>query len=262
MPEHLRSTTLRVVRGLLQIPDTDQLITDTDITDTMIMLALAEFSKRRPRKVVTDYIGNSESNYPLPTYWSDEFSVIRRIYIGEDSSEDDSQVDQNEYKLIDVDKTSRSLSAAIISTLQVTVSPVTAAAYFKDGDVVEIKASALSSGETNWVTADGNSSTGVVALKNAIAATYATPVMRKKKHIRFTMFSFESSDTFRVEYNGLHVHDDSETTVPEMDYSGFCHLIAALSAYAIAAKFSQHTEPALGDADAVDYAQRDRKSVV
>src|SRR5262245_46212271 len=131
MPEFLRSTTLRTVRGLLQIPDTDQLISDTDITDAMIMLALQEISKRKSRKVVTDYVGNSESNVPLPTYWSDEFSVIDAIYISaEGFDEDSAKIDPNEYKIVDVDTTSRAVNSAALGATSVTLTTVTNALYF------------------------------------------------------------------------------------------------------------------------------------
>lgn len=251
MPE-MRSTTLRMVRGLLQIPETDQIVFDSDITDTMVFLAIAEYSRRRPRKAIADYIGNGESNYQMPTYWSDEFSVLEKIYLGGSGFlDEDSEVDKNEYRVVGVDTTVRSLSAATIGASQVTLSPVTAALYFKDGDVVEIKASSASSGETNWVSADGVASSGVVALLNAIAATYATPVIRKKKFFRFTRFTMTSSDTFRVHYTGLHIHSDSESTIPDGDYASYCHLVAALTAYSIAAQFSQGTHPSI-EADAVD----------
>jgi len=248
-----RLTTLTNVRTLLQIPGTDNQIYDNDITDVIIDLALQEFSIQRPRFVFADYVGNSEYNRELPAGWQEEFSVIKDVSIS--IGQQLAPVDPNEYYLIEVDETEYVINSVLSGATSITLTTPAQAGFFKKGDVIRIKhtVAGVETYETNWASANGNTSTGVLTLKNAAANAYATaPRVLKRDHIRFLASTPVANDHFVVKYTALHSHDDISSTVPAQDYGAFCHLVAALTAFAIAAKFSKHTTSThLGDA--VDY---------
>ena len=237
---------------MLQIVNQDDLVFDTDITDVMVFLALAEYSKLKPRELRSEYIGQNKERYPLPSTWSDEFSSLHGIKLG-DAGDDDDYIDENEYRIEKADETARPLSAETAGQSQVTLTTIANAGFFKAGDVIEIKASSATSGEMNWAASDGNTTTGVVALVNALATTYSSPVMRKRRYVRFLTLTPVSSDRFVLFHTGLHLHDDVVSTIPDGHYPAFCHLVTALTAHSISAKFSQYTDSSIS-ADDVDFA--------
>jgi len=246
--------TIDLLRQVLQIPNADSLIPDNDIMSIVEDLAINRFSEVRPREFHQDYIGNSEYNVALPSSWQDNLSAISNMFI-QGAGQDRGEIDPNEYEVIPVDDSTRGLSNVSNGANSITLSTVANAGYFKNDDIIRIGNSSTinSAGETNWCSADGNASTGVITLKNATAAAYSsTPVVKKIDHIRFYRAAPTSSETFVVNYGGLHTHDEDTDTVETADYNAFVNLCAALVAESIAAGFSKHTAPSF-NADAVDY---------
>lgn len=249
-----RSTTLTAVRTLLQIPNTDQLIFDTDITDILIENAILEFSRVKSRRIFQAYYGNSEFNRELPDSWVDQFSNI--IEIKTHGGQARVPVDANSYVVVQIDNEEYTIASALSGATSITLSTVANARYFKKGDVITLETTVDGTEytETNWASADGNATTGVITLKNATSRAYSTtPNVSLRNHIRFLQSSPIATERFIVEYTGIHTHDDDTNTILSSDYSAFCNLIAGHTAYAISAKFAQHTDSSF-DADTVDYA--------
>lgn len=251
-----RTDTIVAARRLLQIPNVDQEIYDSDIYDTIIQNALLEFSRVKPRRIPAAYYGNSEYNRELPSGFTEGQSVIYDIKpnVGQGRS----PLDPNSYYIVWVDKTEFGVATIALGATSFTLSTVANARYFKKGDVIRIKevVGGTDVVETNWVSADGNATTGVVTLKNAAAVAYdSTPTVRMQDHIRFLASTPIATERFTVEYSGIHTHDEDTDTILAIDYGAFTYVVAAITAYALSAKFSLHTDPSF-DADTVDYGSK------
>lgn len=248
----MRSDTVIAIRTMLQIPNADTEIFDNDISDVLIDTAIKEFQRRRPRIVRADYLGNSQSNYHLPSAWEIDFSHVRAIYT--DDQHTSLPIDANGYAVLRVDNTSRRVTTAISGATSLTVTTVANAAFYRDGDPVEIKNQNTDTpSQLNWVTANGNAATGAVTLLNALTQTFSSsPIIRKVNLLRFIDFLPSSVDFFSMEYTAPHTHDDTTNTILAHDYGAFVVLCSAITAEAIASKFSRSVEASL-DADSIDF---------
>lgn len=253
----LLSEVLLNVRVKLQIRQTpNDTIYDDDIRKA-INNALTRFSRDFPAQDSQEYIGNSENTYPLPTNW-DEVSQIDGIYFRPYKF----PYDRDRY-LVDerVDVTERDLDQVEPGVTSVTLTDITEAAFFGDGDVVAIL-DAGEQAEQNWVTANGDSSTGIVALKNATAGLYAdSPTIKKLPQLFFLSINPASTDVFKVNYTKTHVLSEeveTDNTILAKHQDAFEHLAAAFTAYAISAKYANTQVPSI-DVDAVDYGSKSQQ---
>lgn len=248
-----RTNTITSIRTLLQLPGNDEEIFDADISDVLIDNALQEYSRHRPQRLRFDFFGVGESRYHLPTSWTLGFSKMLGVY--NDLGDSLRRLDPNTVALVEyVDRTQRALAAATSGATSVTFSTVANAAYFRKGDPIEIKNSASTTGmQNNWALADGNGTTGVLTLRNALSATLSsTPVVRKAWHMRFLDTSPNTTDYYALEYTAQHTHTETEDTIFDADYTAFTMLCAALVAQSLAGKFSRSVDSAL-EASAVDF---------
>lgn len=240
------------VREILQITAANERLTDAEMQDR-VNDALDIYSKDRARILYQEYIGNSEHEYVLPSSWIVDFSIMRTIEWPGGSQVRDFE-DQNEIEIVRVDISERTIDSASSGGTSITASTATDAGYFKDGEIVTIKDDDTS--ETNWITANGNTTSGVIAIKNALANTYdATPLILKQNHLTFKEVEPNATDYFVVEYTAQHLLDDSgNDTIPVTDYNSFSHLAASLCAQSIADDFAKSIDSNFG-ADSVDHLE-------
>ena len=253
----LRSEVLYNVRIKLQIRQTpNDTLFDLDVGKAVDNAAI-RFSRDFPAEASQEYIGNSESTYPLPSGW-DPVSRIDGIFFRPYAFPYDPQKYIIDQKL---DETQREISNVLISATSLTLLEVSEAAYFGDGDVIAIYNNGEQA-EQNWVAADGNATTGIVTLKNPIAAAYSgSPTLKKLPLIRFLSISPSSTDVFKINYTKTHVVTDDSleaNTVLTKHQDAFEHLAAALAAYEISAKYANHQIPSI-DVDAVDYGSKSQQ---
>lgn len=251
----LLGDTVALIKKELSIyGDADERISSSTIMDILAQGALPEFSSKSPRNIVTEYVGNSEYNRELPSTWLAHDSIIKAVFdsnIGQGRGD----YDLNNIMVVeDVDDTARATSNISSGASSVTFSTASDAGFYRIGDVIEIKNTSALSGETNWASANGNTSTGVLTLKNTTSAAYSsTPIVRKKNHIRFLTQTPGTSDYFSIKHTGIHIHTDTQDTIPSKQYWAFVSLCCALCARALAADFAKFTDSSF-TGDAVDYS--------
>jgi len=232
-----KTASIADIRQILQITGSAELLADADIGDRVDDATLL-FSDDRPRILRQEYLGNSEHEFAVPSGWVNDFSTLRRIE-WEAGNQTREFLEEDKFEVIRTDTTNRTIDNASSGATSVTISTATEAGYFKDGEVVTV--GDASNTETNWVTADGNTTTGVVTVKNALANTYnSTPYIVKQDHILLRSAEPSSNTYFVVEYTGRHTHDDSTDSIPTVDYRAFLHLGASLVAYSIADQMGKH----------------------
>lgn len=243
-----KSSTVSKVRRALDITATNEIVTDTQIQE-QIDAAVTQYSKDRPRKKRFEVQGNAEHEYALPSDYVQEFSSIDAIEYpaGQQVPE---YIDENEYYVETVDTTQRTTDSISSGATSATFSTVTEAGFFSDGEIVKVGDDDAS--ETNWITANGNTTTGVVTLKNATLNLYdSNPYIQKIDHVRFISIEPLSSEYFVQEYMLPHTHTDSSDTIPTSDLDAVCHLAASFTAKTISAAFAKATSSTFG-ADNVD----------
>jgi len=241
------------VRNLLQdTPDTsaDRIIGDTLLSSLITEQALLDFSRDFPRTLRKFYYGTGEYNYDLPSDWVDDFSVGINIEfdIGSQAPSVKERKDWIVYKL---DTSQYTIDNASSGATSVTLSTANEAVYFRDGDRVTIADDDAS--ESNYVSADGVYSTGVVTVKTALSNTYdATPYIQQKQTIRFLYESPESSDAFMFIYTTIHTLTESSFTVPTNMQGAFKYLCVSVVANVLANHYKYSADSSI-DADSVDY---------
>lgn len=229
-----------------------ELLSDTEIK-ALIDDAVLQYSRDVPLLKKFEVQGNSESEFDLPSDWSTGFSYVENIeYPAGDSIPN--FVDKNEFKIEErIDSTDRVLATATSGQSQVTMNTVGQAVFFKSGEIVYIGDD--DANEVNWIASDGNRTTGVVAVKNALANEYdASPVMRKLNHLKFLVSTPLASEYFTYYYRIPHTFDDTSAndTVQAIDLQAVNHLAAAFCALAISAEFAKKQKSSIG-ADSVDF---------
>lgn len=243
----LTATTAKV-RNYLNIRAANELLTDAQINE-QIDSAVEQYSKDKARIGRFEVIGNGEHEIALPSNWVDRSSALLNISINAGDQTLD-YLDSNNYFVETVDDTQRTINNATAAATSVTITTVANAGFFKDGEIVTVGDDDTT--ETNWVTSNGNATTGVVALKNALANTYdATPYMRKLDHVKFIAIEPTSSEYFVLEYTLPQSHTNTLDTIPGSDVEAVCHLAASYSADSIAALFGKSTSGSF-DGDSVN----------
>lgn len=246
-----RVQTIARVRNILEIRGTNEILTDAQIGER-VDDALSIYSKHRSRQIFEEYQGNGQHEFALPASWVDEFSTIISVEL-EGGGQIRTFVDMNDIEIVEVDTTSRTLDNVASGATSVTLSTVAEAVFFRDGEIVTI--SDTDASETNWITADGNTTTGVATILNAADNLYdSTPVIRKQNHITFRADEPDSAMYFIVEYAGRHIHNGSDT-IPINDYEAFSHLSSSVAAESIADHFAKLQETGFS-ADAVIFGDK------
>lgn len=251
-----RADAITLVQSYLRLGAGQELIFDNEIGD-MLDNAVELHSEKFPREMRLDTIGNGESNYHLPGDWVDDLSVVMDIEYptGEQVP---NNIDRSTFAVIKTDTTARGVNSASSGATSITLTTAANAGYYKKGDPLTITNGTGASKVTqqNWTSADGNTSTGAVTLKNALSsALNSSPTVAKASHVRFLEDSPSSPNVFTLKYGIAHTLSDTSNTLPTNACKAFCHLTASLVAYAISAKFAQHQDSSFG-ADAVDYANK------
>lgn len=253
----LRSEIIYNVRIRLQIRQTpNDTLFDLDVGKA-VDNALIRFSRDFPAEASQEYIGNSESNYPLPDNW-DKLSVIDGIFFRPYAFPYDRAnyvIDQK------IDDTQRACDNIGSAATEVTFTEATDAAYFADGDVIAIFDDG-SQVEQNWAAANGNGTSGVLTLLNPTAGAYSTsPTIKKIEYLHFLRVNPASTDIFKINYTKTHViseDDETANTVLAKHQDALEHLAAALAAYEISAKYANHQIPSI-EVDAVDYGSKSQQ---
>lgn len=254
----ISEATQLIQNSYLRLGTDQKLIQDQEMREC-ILDAVLKHSKKFPHEMRYDVIGNGEYRYALPSDWDDDFSTIVDIEYPI-SNRPPSYIDRNLYNVEKVDTTARGVNSALISATSITLTTAANAQYYKDGDLLLISNGTGASlvTQTNWASADGNSTTGALTLKNALSsALTSTPTVAKKNHIRLDADSPLSTDTFIVIYNIAYDITDtvSTTTLVASDERAIMHLAAYLVANSIAAYYGKHFSGNFG-ADSVDYLQK------
>ena len=248
-----RTATITRVLSLLQISTSALASTDAGIA---VDNAVSQYSKDLPLEAISHFAGQGQYNYDIKNVlgsWTDDFSVIKKIEypVGSQSAELLEDIDWQIYKS---DETTYSIANATSGASSVVASTITNAIFFNQYDCVYI--SDDDANEVNWVSTDGITSSGVVALSNTIENTYdATPLVRKRKQLRFLTYSPITTEVVRVVYSAVHTFSDMTDTIPANDYKAVTFLAAALAAYMISASYAKHSDSSMS-ADSVDYLSK------
>src|SRR4030066_8819 len=106
-----------------------------------------------------------------------------------------------------------------------------------------------------YVTADGVSATGVVAVE-ALSGTYSSsPYIKRVKCFRFLYQSPETTETFMMEYTTLHTLTETTITIDTAWRAAFKYLCAVVCAEHLSHKYGYWSDSSLG-ADIVDYSAK------
>jgi hypothetical protein len=228
----------------------EQQLQDSEIED-LISKAVERFSRDMPYEKVKDIAGQKEHQYELPSDWEDDFSIVVGIEMSCGDQKPTAK-EPKDYGTYTPDTTAYIIDSASESDTEVTTSTAAEALYFCDGDIVSIYDD--SNSETNWVSSDGVSSTGVIAVKNALSNNYTSnPKIKKLKHLRMYADEPDTDEFFRLTYTLFHTLTNSTKTIPTVDYEAFLDLTSGVCAMVIASRFAHSQESSI-DADAVDYA--------
>lgn len=247
--------TVTLVKGIIKNDSTmstsDQL-SDTDI-DNCIDRAINEYEKDKPLIKYHSAIGNAEHEIVLPDNFVTGFSKLDKIeYPAGDQTP--SFMDPNDFDVVFVDTTERALDNNAADDTEITLTTPGDAAHFKDGEIITISDDDKS--ETNWVTADGNTTTGVVAVKNALANTYdATALVKKKDHVSLRRSEPLATEYMVFHWTAQHSLTASVDTIYANDYRSMAYLAAAYCSYSLAANFAFKQESSIA-ADSVDFGTK------
>ncbi|MFQ5638220.1 MAG: hypothetical protein ACE5IR_09540 [bacterium] len=249
-----KSTTNARVRRILK---------DTGLTDTLKLLLDAELNERiddaahiysddKPRELSRNIVGDDEHDYALSSDYQADFSQVRKVeYPG--GKFHPQFLDDDQWGVYEPDDSKYTTASISSGATSVTMSTVSQAVFFKDGDVVEI-------GDDNTsqeirIGTDGNTTTGVVAFKSGQTASnnYTTnPYIKLIRVLRLPSYTPLPSEFVRVVFTARHIHTDSTDTIPTTDYEAFTHLCASLAAESIANKFRQSSDSSV-PSDSVDH---------
>jgi len=212
--------------------------------------ALSLFSKDSPREAVYEFIGNNQDKQVLPSDWDYSISGIKEIILGSSTT----PVDQNEYMVVKNDATERGLDNVSEDDTSITLSTAANAGFIKNGDLILIANQGdADTAQTNWASADGNTTTGVVTIKNAASADFtSTPVVKKLDTLHFLITTPGLTTVVKVKYDARHIHNDSTDTLPDNDYPAFCSLAASKISRTISTFYS-HKQSGSLSVDQVDY---------
>lgn len=254
------SETITAIRRKLSIESANELVTDDTIRER-ISSALSTYDKHRPREARKDFKGAGTASIPVPEGWVDRFSIpIRLDFPGGDF--EDIPIEPDEYDIVRVDKTEYSIATASLGATSLTLSTVANAVYFPQDVAVKIFDGGTeilaTEYENNVLSANGNTTTGVLSLRTATVNNYnSTPKVRKTDFIRLYVDSPQTTEFSTLVYAVPHVLSDDTTadTIPTSDYWAVVDLAASGAASAIAAKFAKSQDPPVLS-DAIDFGTK------
>lgn len=243
---------ITLVQSLLQI-STSSL--SSEDTEEAIDAALLHYSKDLPRDIYGQFAGQGEYNYDIANVldeWIDDFSVIKDIEypVGSQSPEEIEDID---WEVYDPDSSEYTISTASSAATSVTTATAAEALFFQQYNVVYIADD--SNNEINWASANGNTTTGEITLKNALSNAYTGGSVKQRKALRFLGYTPSSSEVVLVRYTTIHALTDSVDTIPTANYRAFSYLCASLAALMISAKYAKSSNSSIG-ADSVDYLSK------
>jgi hypothetical protein len=246
-----RTNTITLVQSLLQINTS---VLSSDDTGTAIDHAVMEFSKDRPFDVVDHFEGKDEYDYDLANLlsnWIENFSTVKEVEYPA-HSQSAQMIEDIDWEVYKPDTSAYSLGTAASAATSVTMSTAANAVFFKNNNCVYL--SAGTSSDVNWLSADGNTTSGVLTLKNSlsVALTGTAVTISHREVLRFPSYSPATTEIVRVIYTSYHTLSDSVDTIPASDYKAVSWLSAAYAAYMIAAKYAKSTDSSIS-ADSVDY---------
>ena len=249
-----KTASLVLVRQKLQITSADEELTDAEMGNLWDE-AVNQLSLDKPLMLKETSAGNGNATYRLPSGWSASVSVVDKIeYPGGYVPKE--WIDQNNYLTNEVDTTARACTGTATEST-ITLTTAAQALFYKEGYPITITDG--SNTETFYLTADGNTSTGVLSLSSALSNSYAGGSTVAINHFfTFIADTPSSSDFFVLHYSGKYTLDDSTDTVPSMLYNPLINLTASLCAYSIAANHAKTADSTIG-ADIVDYQQKTEK---
>lgn len=250
-----RTETIALIRNIIKDDNATSSLNLLDATEVgeCIDRAVDEYSKDKPLINQNSKIGNSEHELALPSDWINKFSSINNIeYPAGDQVP--TYIDENNYLTIEEDTTSRTIDTASTAATSITLSTASEATYFADQEIIEIGDDDAS--ETNWASADGNTTTGVLAVKNAIANTYdSNPYVKKIDNLLLKADEPLSSEYMVLQYTLPHTHSDASDTIYTNDYRAVAYLSAAYACFSIAAIFAKKQD-STHEADSMDFGAK------
>ena len=249
-----RTATITTVQSLLQINTSILASTDAGIA---VDNAVMEYSKDRPYEVVDHLEGNAVFEYDIAYYlanWIEDFSVVKNVEYPAHSQVPE-LIDDIDWEVYKYDTSAYTLGTAASAATTVTMSTVIQAVFFKDDNSVYITDGTNS--EVNWLTADGNVTSGVLTLKNALSQAYTGTgaQIQHRTVLRFPYYEPNTTEIIRVIYTSYHTLSDAADTIPAADYKAVTWLAAAYAAYMLSAKYAQSTDSSIS-ADSVDYLNK------
>ena len=239
----------------------EDLYSVADISDS-VSEAVKRYSKDKPRIIYAQFRGQAEYDYDLAnvlTSWVDDFSVIRNLeYPAEGQTKQ--EIEDIDHEIYYPDTSTYAVGTAGSGGTSLTLSTAANAVFFKNRNCIYIASG--TDVEVNWLTADGNVTTGLLALKNALSQDYdgTAVTVSRRKALRFNFYEPGTSEVIRAEYTATHTLSDSVDTIPTIDLEAVEDLAVAVSAYKIAANFAKKGRSSI-EADAVDYLDKQREWV-
>jgi len=252
MPTYLTDMIADVRDVLMDNPSAsaDRVLSGTLLSSVVSELGLYKFSEDWPCTKRKYYQGAGEYDYELPSDWEDDFSKAEAVEFPATSQEPDEQ-ETKAFTVYEPDTDEYTIGTAAAAATSVTLSTVAEALFFHDGDVVTIGNSTTS--ESNRVSVDGNSTTGVVVVGTALANTYTTsPYIKRQKVLRFLEDAPSTTQTFLLTYTTFHTLDESTITISTALQPAFKILCASLAASQIASKYRYSKDSSI-NADSVDH---------
>lgn len=232
----------------LSIGDDDLTFLEEPDWEFAVDNALERMSGDVPLKRVDQGEADNQFRLPLPSDYGKKSFVTAIEYPTDGRPK--CFINENEWRLARENK-SVGIANVTAADTQVTASTVTDAKFYKKNALVEIASGLDTSAkcETNWVLADGNSTTGIVTLANAITEAHTEdPVIRKVDHLLLNKTTITAAKFFAIHYTSnwaiLDVTPDIKRAV--------VNLVAYFIAQRVSASFAKAGEPSLS-ADSVDY---------
>ena len=185
MPTYLTDM-LADVRDLLMDNPTasaDRMLSAALLTSAVSELGVYKFSHDWPYKIRKSYQGAGEYDYALASDWQNDFSTPLAVEFPPTSQEPEEQ-ETKAFMLYEPDISSYTINNATTSATSVVLTTKADALFFHDGDVVTIGDGDAS--ETNRVSVDGVSSTGIVVVGTGLSYVYdSSPYIKRQKVLRF-----------------------------------------------------------------------------
>ena len=243
-----KTASLALIRAKLQIVGTDNTILDTELS-SLFDEGLIQLAIDKPREAKSSITGNGGTIYPLPSSWVRGSSTLERVeYPGGSSPKE--FIDQNHYQTHEVDNSQYGFTGTATES-ELTLDTASDAIYFKKWMPITI--SQGSNEETFYLTADGNTSTGVLSLSSALANTYTSGAkVYLNDIVEFLANTPGTAEFFVLHYLGGYTLSDTVDNVPTNLYNALINKNCSIVAYSISAHYGRSMDSTIG-ADIVNY---------